>query len=194
MVIESNLHHIPGLSENFLYLNDDIFFGNIIEKYELENNIFGEINKMSPIISPTDTSYIIGNKLNFKMLKQFYPDIQFFIPWHQGSMCKRSLMYELEKLFPLEFVELNSHRTRKADNSVSNQQDFWMIGLQQMYGLHTGVYKLKENHLSNIFVEMGGLKEFSKLKEILKTNPKFFCINNIQDPDDVLTFFKTFFV
>jgi len=25
--IESYLHHIPGLSEHFIYLNDDVFFG-----------------------------------------------------------------------------------------------------------------------------------------------------------------------
>ncbi|MGW2210571.1 stealth family protein [Streptomyces sp. NPDC001781] len=29
--IESQLHHIPGLSEHFLYLNDDVFFGRPVE-------------------------------------------------------------------------------------------------------------------------------------------------------------------
>lgn len=28
--IEANLHHIEGLSEHFLYMNDDVFFGNIV--------------------------------------------------------------------------------------------------------------------------------------------------------------------
>lgn len=33
--IEFNLHHIPGLSEYFLYFNDDVFLGDVVYPYDL---------------------------------------------------------------------------------------------------------------------------------------------------------------
>lgn len=49
-VIESFLHRIPGLSEHFLYMNDDFLFGNPLPpdafmrdgKYRIFNTLFGE--------------------------------------------------------------------------------------------------------------------------------------------------------
>ena len=37
IAIEANLHHIPGLSEYFVYMNDDVFFGRSLKKKRFVN-------------------------------------------------------------------------------------------------------------------------------------------------------------
>jgi len=187
-VIEANIHHIPDLSENFLYFNDDMFLGNYISKEDILDNVYGQYTLLSDI----NNSYDIANVKNYKMLKSRFPKIKQFLPWHEALICKRSLMYDLENMFQFDFKELCKNKTRRKDSDkLSKQEDFWMIGLQQMYGLYNGDYILK-NDLSNIFVEMYDKKEIYKLDDIIKTKPKFFCLNNIQNVNDTLDFFNLF--
>lgn len=192
LVIDSNLHHIEGLTENFLNFNDDMFLGNYISKEEILNKVCGTYTHPKNLSNSID-SYNIANVKNYKMLKSKFPKIKSFIPWHQARICKKSLMYDLENMFPFEFQELYKHRTRIIDNDkLSIQKDFCITGLQQMYGLYIGEYKLK-NDLSEIFVEMGGnKKEIYKLYDVIETKPKFFCLNNIENVNDTLLFFNTF--
>ena len=72
--IESYIHHIPNLSENFFYLNDDIFFGMPVDKnwwfdeglkyfYDNEpHDEYGELQSM--LLSPINSS--IQSKLWLK--------------------------------------------------------------------------------------------------------------------------------
>ena len=64
VAIEANLHHIPNLSENFLYLNDDVFFGDYIKKEDVYNICYYEINPIfnSPEISKEDDEWICNIK------------------------------------------------------------------------------------------------------------------------------------
>ena len=184
LVIEANIHHIPNLSENFLYFNDDMFLGNYISKDDILDTVYGEYKTPSDI----NNAYNIANFKNYKMLKSKFSKIKPFLPWHQVLICKRSLMYELETIFQSEYNELCKHKIRKNEN-----EDFYMIGLQQMYGLYNGKYNLKKN-ISNVFVEMANKKEIFKLNDIIKNKPKFFCINNIQNVNDTLKFFNSFLI
>ena len=72
--IESYIHHIPNLSENFFYLNDDIFFGMPVDidwwfkkklKYFYDNELHDEYNELqSMLLSPINSS--IQSKLWLK--------------------------------------------------------------------------------------------------------------------------------
>ena len=92
--IESYIHHIPNLSENFFYLNDDIFFGMPVDKnwwfdeglkyfYDHEpHDEYGELQSM--LLSPINSS--IQSKL---WLKEKYASYK-----HQNiasSSCTKTL-------------------------------------------------------------------------------------------------------
>ena len=64
--IESYIHHIPNLSENFFYLNDDIFFGMPVDKnwwftkklkYFYDNKPHDEYSELqSKLLAPINSS------------------------------------------------------------------------------------------------------------------------------------------
>ena len=61
MAIETNLHRIPGLSEKFIYLNDDVSFTNPVcldDFWDPENGYIGFI------ISSFSKALILNLKLN----------------------------------------------------------------------------------------------------------------------------------
>ena len=176
--IEANIHHIPNLTKRFLYFNDDCFLGNHVSKSELTDYVYGDSIDLKDF-KPNDDSYLKGLKINYKLVKSKYSDVKCFKPWHQAILCDRDLMYELENIFPDEIHHTNSNNSRNF-NIPNDQNDFSLVGLQQLYGLSSGIYKYKEEQPSNQFIEMKNNKHIDKLESLFISKPKLFCINNIE--------------
>ena len=102
--IESYIHHIPNLSENFFYLNDDIFFGMPVNKnwwfdeelkyfYDNEpHNDYGELQ--SKLLSPINSS--IQSKLWLKKRYSNYRHQNRALA-HAPRPYRKSLLLEIEK-------------------------------------------------------------------------------------------------
>lgn len=136
--IESVLHRIPGLSEHFLYLNDDVMF----MKYQDPRTYF-EANGLAKFFhSPVkiadlgaDTEpHMWAAVNNRKLLKQSFGRVISQSMLHTPHPHRKSTLLALEDQFSESFELVRSNKFRaKEDISV-------LSSLAQHYGYFTGAY------------------------------------------------------
>ena len=120
--IESRLHHIPGLSEHFLYLNEDFFFGSRVSPADFFINskvskFFPSPNRIeSSPVSPADLGMTAAAKQGQKLMKKhFNQKIVHYIS-HCPYPLQRSILYEMETVFKAEFNRTASHQFRHIND------------------------------------------------------------------------------
>ena len=173
--IESNLHNIPNLSKYFIYMNDDIFFGNYVNKtdyissylhYFSNNNDICMYNVNNIPESKVNGYYGAWNKTQ-KLMKNklnINPSCQ----WHQGVILNKNTFKSVSNIFKDEFKKTSSSRFRSPEDIVP-------IGMCYQYGLKNNEY-IKKTTLSNIFININdNLKQIDNIKKI---KPCVFCLNN----------------
>ena len=114
-VIESYLHNIPGLSEIFLYNNDDcMHFNTLLQDDIIQDNKIKAINTMDIEIIKTKTSeYSKRILLTHNILKNI-DDLNFYNNHHTKILRKSTLKY-IENNYRELLDNLRSHRFRVAD-------------------------------------------------------------------------------
>jgi hypothetical protein len=120
--IESQLHHIDGLSEHFLYLNDDMFFAapltpqtffmaNGLSRFFLSQNRI----PLGPVTdSDTPTDVMIKN--NRELISRRFGRVITQGTQHVPYALRRSVLAEIEHEFPAEHRTTMASRFRAADN------------------------------------------------------------------------------
>lgn len=136
--VEAQLHRIPGLSEHFLYSNDDMFFGRPVEP-----ELFFSAAGVSQFVEcdvrigtgPTAThrsGHDNALRVNRALLSERFGRTITHDLEHCATPLRRSVMTELEQAFPAEFACTAASRFRSAtDISVTNS-------LFHYYALFTG--------------------------------------------------------
>lgn len=132
--IEANLHRIPGLSEHFLYFNDDCFLGASVTPAHFLGVISTERNKVMPTGQPSsqDLGYICACKNSNAMLDRIFPEQagkpREFIR-HAPQLQRRSVHAKLKELFPREFARTTHARFRTTEihNTVACLAEYYMI-------------------------------------------------------------------
>jgi hypothetical protein len=183
--IEASIHHIPGLSENFLYSNDDMFFGDFISKSDVYNKCYWchEDDKFynPPEMSPSDAEWTCGVKNGYWLLKDKYPEAQLIIPAHVVHFCKKSLMYEIEHTYPEVYESTMNQKVRKGKDD-DDCKTIVLHKMQCILGACKGIYDvIPSNNKIYLYYEMLDNKHVDRIKEIVDRTPKFFCINNISN-------------
>lgn len=181
--IESQLHRIPGLSEHFLYSNDDMFFGR-----EVEPDAFFTPAGVSRFIE-AQTRIGLGEaelarsgfenaaRVNRTLLHgRFGRTIARHLE-HSPAPLRRSVLDELEAEFPREFERTAASRFRSAtDISVTNS-------LYHYYALMTGravpQESMRVKYVDTTMRE--GVVELSAL--LHKRDHDFFCLNDGSFPE-----------
>ena len=196
--IESYIHHIPGLSERYFYLNDDVFFGSSVclENWFFENGIY---------VSWSDDPEVKGNQLQAestslenasrlskqwlqaksdganlsthsfaqKMLSDYQHTPRTFS--HSPRPMVKSLMLEIERDAPDLFAIVRStvFRTWNKPTIISDFVLRWALA-------HGFAKTIDHSHL---YIATGQSLETQSLKH-LKTlfgGLDFFCINDTTD-------------
>ena len=178
-VIEANLYKIKGLSENFLYFNDDMFLGNYIKKSDIISKDGSPYYFKAPWnckyigkSKNTNKSYVAAWKNNNEIINKLYPDKKNTCPWHQATPCQKSIFRKLVTMYPERFIETSQTRFRSNNNIAP-------IGLASVYSFKSGHSILKKSP-SNIYIRGACIGNVSQqLDNIMKKRPKFFCINDI---------------
>ncbi|WP_241726883.1 stealth family protein [Dietzia sp. SLG310A2-38A2] len=176
--VESQLHRIPGLSEHFLYSNDDMFFGRPVRP-----DMFFSPGGISMFIED-DTRIGLGlNKdersgfensarVNRRLLQDRFGSLTTRHLAHAPTPLRKSVMAEMEREFPEEFVATAASRFRKSDNiSVTNS-------LYHYYALMSGraVVQKSARHRYIDTTTNAGLRKLQSLLE--KRKADFFCLND----------------
>lgn len=166
-VIESFLHNIPGLSENFLYMNDDFLFGAPVtlqsfykdEQYRVFNTLFGE--------NP-----------GWRIYDGYQDMIGLGIIEHQPVLINKKYWEEAYTLFPKKTEKTRQHKFRSDHNlcpyklyryhMLKHHRDgsnpVWITELIKIFRFH----KLTNNFR----------KQQSFFEKMKRNSPDFYCLND----------------
>ena len=122
--IESQLHHLDGLAENYLYLNDDVFFGRPVDPglFVLGNGlarIFFSSVKVGPgPVRPSDLPITSAAKNNRDLLLEKFGRTTLHKFQHAPYSLRRSVMQELDDLFG-DVIEATASAQFRSPSDVS---------------------------------------------------------------------------
>ena len=176
--VEAQLHRIPGLAEHFLYSNDDMFFGRLIEP-ELFFTPGGvtkfvecevRIGTGEPALHRS--GHDNGLRVNRALLRERFGRTIVRDLEHCAAPLRKSVMTELEEAFPEDFARTAASRFRSAsDISVTNS-------LYHYYALMTG--RAVATHRPRVrYVQTtlsASLRRLERLAE--RTDIDMFCLND----------------
>jgi Stealth protein CR2, conserved region 2/Stealth protein CR3, conserved region 3/Stealth protein CR1, conserved region 1 len=124
--IEARLHHIPGLAEHFLYLNDDFFLGRSVTAADFfqDNEVsrfFPSPRKIDPApVSASDLAISSAAKRGQALLKKRFGKTVSSHILHAPYPLRRSVLFEMENIFPGEFAATAAHQFRhQQDHSIA---------------------------------------------------------------------------
>jgi len=185
--IETYIHHIPNLSENFFYLNDDIFFGMPVNKnwwfdeglkYFYDNEPHDEYDELqSMLLSPINSS--IQSKLWLKKKYSKYKHQNIALA-HAPRPYRKSLLLEIEK----EAIDL--FNKVRSTNFRSWKTPAVLVDFVPRWLEHHGYAKIRQTN--SLYIESGSNEieiELDLLKQKFGKIP-FFCINDTCDNADAL--------
>ncbi|WP_370829968.1 stealth family protein [Kocuria sediminis] len=181
--VEAQLHRIEGLSEHFLYSNDDMFFGR-----QLGPALFfspGGVTKFVEASTriglgeghPERSGFENAARVNRRLLWERFGRITTRHLEHCAAPLRRSVVAEMEREFPREFLRTASSRFRAAENiSVTNS-------LYHYYALLTGRAVTQETARTEYVdtTTRAGLQQMDRL--LRRRSVDMFCLNDGSFPE-----------
>ncbi|KAF9575039.1 Xanthine phosphoribosyltransferase 1 [Mortierella alpina] len=152
LAIESQMHHVPGLSDVFLYLNDDVFLGTQMRAADVWTPLYGFVFHLEPalLVPPTildtpENTIAIGewNSLqysNYLLARQFGPRHRPYLA-HVPHVLSVPMLQEMQALWPEDFKDTSSHRFRGEGQARDVQVSFLLA--------HYVMERLRETLLSS---------------------------------------------
>jgi hypothetical protein len=145
MSIEANLHNIPGLSEYFVYFNDDCFINKPITKdFFVKNgkiNVYTEETFEGPrgIPNPEESGFFSAWKNTNNMLDKITKNVSRRLAiQHIPQVQIKSIHKELYNFFPVEFRLTSQSKFRNTLCNLTN------AGLCEYYSYHKGLAELRD--------------------------------------------------
>jgi hypothetical protein len=120
--IETQLHHIEGLSEHFLYMNDDFFFGGVCgpENFFHSNGVaklpFSDSRVQPYNIYPDSEEYIVADKNAIELFGRYLDFSAAPLLVHSPYPARVSILQEMEELFSEQFQMCARARFRSQND------------------------------------------------------------------------------
>ncbi|MGW0082754.1 stealth conserved region 3 domain-containing protein [Streptomyces sp. NPDC003393] len=181
--IEARLHHIDGLSEHFLYLNDDVFIGRPLgaQKFFLPNGMsrFFWTPTAVPVGEPTeadDEGYFAAARNNRTLLEDRFAVTVTNGFAHAPCPLRKSVLERIE-------AEFGEDVARTAANPVRGRQDISMAAsLHHHYGYLTGTSV--PSSIRCAYVDVGTYARHPELTRLLTIRGHdVFCLGESQDAE-----------
>lgn len=200
MSIEHNIHRIKGLSENFVYFNDDVFICKPVTIKDFINSdnkiIIGlEKGSYSPTGQPTGTD--IGfhsawkntNKILDKIKKTPSREILGHIPQIQKKSVHRKIM----GFFPYECTRTSSSKFRNT------QCNLMSAGLAEWYSIYKNIGVINYQVDKGQFFITDSKEQNKKIYQHLKKKRYTFLnlqnsMEHTQDNNEFCNFLKEYFI
>jgi len=181
--VEAQLHHIEGLSEHFLYSNDDMFFGrpvapstffspgSVTKFVEADTRIGLGVNSVER------SGFENAARVNRRLLQQRFGRVTTRHLEHCAAPLRRSVLFEMEHEFADDFRATAASPFRAKENiSVTNS-------LYHYYSLMTGRAIVQEA-AKVAYVDTTMVSGLASLSELLKKRSyDFFCLNDGSFPE-----------
>ncbi|GAA3936805.1 stealth family protein [Microbacterium soli] len=181
--IEAQLHRIPGLSEHFLYSNDDMFFGRPVEPEMFFTPAGHTLFVSSPVrIGPGEpAAHRSGHdnalRVNRALLRERFGRTILRDLSHCATPLRRSVLFELEREFPAEFARTAAARFRSmTDISVTNSLYHHYA---QLTGRASPTTRPRIAYVQT--TAAGALQRMDELAE--RRNVDLFCLNDGPETD-----------
>ncbi|MFF5790468.1 stealth conserved region 3 domain-containing protein [Paeniglutamicibacter sp. NPDC012692] len=174
--IESQLHHIEGLSEHFLYMNDDLFFGK-----SMHQNSFYSAQGFS-VFSTSERSYKtdiknnlpinLAAKNNAKLIEETFGLKATLKFKHVAHPQRKSLLSTIERNHPEQVAQTAAAKFRSSsDLSIPSS-------LAHYYGSAVGSAIGKD--VSYSYVDLGAKNaQMNLVKLCWGERPQMFCLNQV---------------
>jgi hypothetical protein len=181
--VESQLHHIDGLAEHFLYCNDDMFFGRPVAPSMfftpagISRFIESPIRIGGGAVGLSRSGHENAARNNRRLLAERFGYVITRHLAHSPAPLRRSVLAELEAEFPAEFAATQASRFRSAtDISVTNS-------LYHYYALLTGRAVPQESARACYIdtTSHEGLRQLASLS--VRRDADFFCLNDGSEPE-----------
>ncbi|MGQ0463990.1 MAG: stealth family protein [Sporichthyaceae bacterium] len=174
--IESRLHHIDGLAEHYLYLNDDMFLGRAAhpEDFFVGNGLARLFPSPKPLpdgpASPADTPVEAAGKNNRDLLAARFGRTATHRFLHAPYPQLRSVVHELENAFAADFERTSASRFRHpSDISIP-------ASLVGTYAYLTG--RAVPASISYAYVDLADPRLSRRLASLRRVRPAAFCLND----------------
>ncbi|NVK78550.1 stealth family protein [Streptomyces morookaense] len=175
--IESQLHHIEGLSEHFLYFNDDVFLGNPLtpQTFFLSNGLTKFF--LSPALvplgdrSPADAPVAAAAKNNRALVEERFATTLTQKMRHVPHALRRSMLDEIEERYAEAHAATAAARFRSPDDlSVASS-------LHHYYAYHQG--RAIPSDLRYMYMDLAHPNTSRRLNRLLANRDlDIFCIND----------------
>lgn len=181
--IETHLHHIPDLSRQFLFLNDDVFFGNTVQP-ETFLNPSGQTNIWIdpwPLPSSRTKGDLPSRWLayNRQLLCEVFGEREFFCIAHAPILFDRNVLAEIKTTWQSEFERTSAQRFRTHEMALIHVLYTYFLAAQKkcelvVFPADYRPFVQFQPPLENIL---------KALERINRTRPPYFCINDDWDLD-----------
>ncbi|MDQ8705810.1 stealth conserved region 3 domain-containing protein [Streptomyces sp. LHD-70] len=182
--IEAQLHRIEGLSEHFLYFNDDMFLGRPTtpDTFFLSSGLprvhWSAANVPPAGPAPDDEGYLAAAKNNRALLRRDFGRTLTHGLLHAPYALRRSILDELSERYADELAATSRSRFRsRSDLSL-------VSSLFQHYAYLTG--RAVPGGITYDFVDIAGRAGHARLGRVLQSRDKTaFCLG--ESPDGTLS-------
>ncbi|KAI1310802.1 Xanthine phosphoribosyltransferase 1 [Mortierella claussenii] len=176
LAIESQIHHIPGMTDIFMYLNDDVFLGRTTSFADVWTPLYGFVFHLEPtlLVPPTilpapEYTLAVGewNSLqysNYLLSKQFGARHRSYLA-HVPHVLSTTLLQEIQSMWSEELSETSSHRFRGEGEGHDVQVSFFLA--------HYVMERLRETQLTSFWfhrldADQDGQLDWSERERLLK--------------------------
>lgn len=176
--IETQLHHVPGLAERFLYFNDDFMLGQLTEPSDffLGNGVLkyfpsGQM-AYEPNIDADSEEYVQADKNAVELLAQDFGAVDRHIMQHSPYASDRDLLHELEERYSDAFAAC-------AASAFRSSCDLRPIAFMQYhYGFATR--KAVPAIMSHRYLALWKAEIIAQMDTVRSTRRfKTFCVNDV---------------
>jgi hypothetical protein len=185
--IESQLHHIDGLAEHFIYFNDDMFIGRPLspQAFFLANGLsrFFLSQGQVPLrpVAPGDTPVDAACKNNRRLLAAKFGVTITQVFQHVPYPLRRSVLSEIEAEFPQEWAATMGSRFR-------SQQDLSPVSnLHHYYAYHSG--RALPGAVRYGYIQLAVPDLAARLSRVLaRRDWDAFCLNDAYSTEEELAY------
>jgi hypothetical protein len=181
--VESQLQHIPGLSEHFIYSNDDMFFGRLVspDMFFSPGGITRFIESRTRIglgqANTVRSGFENSARVNRRLLGERFGRVTTRHLEHAATPLRKSVLLEMEREFADDFARTARSAFRSStDISVTNS-------LYHYYALLTG--RAVTQPLARVrYIETTLESSLAEMDELLRSRSyDFFCLNDGSAPE-----------